>query len=216
MQKIKPCKLCEKKRYANLSWCYQHYREREKLKKEETKSKKLARKLASKGFQESERKRLHKQAWKLMSEYIRRKNANLDGYVYCYTCGNVMHWTQANAGHFKHDRLDFDERNLKEQCVACNLHNSGRLDVYAERLIEENGLEWFKQLCRDANEYNKYDVERLKSIIIDLTNKLKTMSNFYKSECCSAQVSDIHLSSGTGICQNCGARCNLVSETDNQ
>lgn len=171
--------MCSKNRYANLSWCYQHYRERERLKKEESKVKKLTRKLASKGFQESERKRLHKQAWKLMSEYIRRKNENPDGYVYCYTCGKAMRWTEANAGHFKHDRLDFDERNLKEQCVGCNLHNSGRLDVYAENLIADNGLEWFKQLCRDANEYNKYDSETLKKIISDLEIKLKVINNKY-------------------------------------
>ena len=172
MQNPKPCKSCEKKRYANQSFCYQHYREKEKLKKEESKAKKLTRKLASKGYQESERKRLHKQAWKLMSEVVRREGNNADGYDYCYTCGKPIHWTEANAGHFKHDRLDFDFRNLKPQCVNCNLHNSGRLDVYAEHLIKDNGLKWFNQLCRDANAYRKYDAESLKKIISDLEIKL--------------------------------------------
>ena len=172
MKAQKSCKLCDKNRYANISFCYQHYREIEKKKKIDKLEKKRASKLASKGFQESERKRLHKQAWKLMSEVVRRTGANLDGFTECYTCQSVIHWSKANAGHFKHDRLDFDFRNIKTQCVACNLHNSGRLDVYAERLIEENGLEWFTQLIRDSNSYNKYDAERLKVIILDLKEKL--------------------------------------------
>jgi len=174
--KSKNCKLCDKPKYLQSKFCYAHHREIEKLKKIERLEKKKAKKLASKGFQESERKRLHKQAWKLMSELVRRTGANLDGYNYCYTCGKVVHWSEANAGHFKHDRLDFDFRNLKCQCVACNLHNSGRLDVYAENLIRDNGLEWFNQLCRDSNEYNKYDTERLKVIIIELTEKINKIN----------------------------------------
>ncbi len=165
------CKKCDKKRCANVSLCFTHYREAEREKKLMKKEKSKLRKESSKKFQESERKKLHKEAWRLMSEIVRRDGVNLDGYGECYTCGAVIHWTSANAGHFKHDRLDFDFRNLKRQCVACNLHHSGRLDVYAEKLIEENGLEWFKKLSTDANAYNKYTVDKLKEIIKDLQNR---------------------------------------------
>lgn len=173
----KPCKLCSSKRFANTSWCYKHYREREKLKKEEKAANKLARKVETKKFKESLRKTLHRKAWSLMSEWIRRREANRDGMVQCYTCLRWKHFKETNAGHFKHDRLDFDERNLKVQCIRCNQHESGKLDVYAERLIRENGLEWFNQLVRDAWAHQGYSVDDLTKIIADLKEKVSKLEN---------------------------------------
>lgn len=173
MNKPKPCKLCSKKRFANTSWCYSHYRKMEKEKREARALKKKLRKEGSKKFSESLRKKLHKKAWKLMSEWIRRKDSNADGYNYCYTCDKPIHWKEAHAGHFKHDRLDFDERNLKIQCPKCNKYYSGRLDVYASNLIRDYGLEQFRELEKDANSYRKYQIEELHEIIESLKLKLK-------------------------------------------
>jgi hypothetical protein len=131
--------------------------------------------MLKKPIKEKTRKKLHKKAWALMSEWIRRKDANQDGFTYCYTCDKVIHYKEANCGHFKHDRLDLDERNLKCQCVGCNKYHSGRLDVYASKLIAENGLRWFRKLERDACKYNKYDIKRLEEIIEDLKIKLRTL-----------------------------------------
>jgi hypothetical protein len=171
----KPCKLCDKKRFANTSWCWQHFREREKLKKEEKARLKKERKESTKGFEKSLRKKLHNIAWKLMSEWIRRKDANRDGFVECYTCGRMKHYKETNASHYKHDRLDFDERNLKVQCITCNHHNSGELDIYAENLIRDYGLEWFNQLVRDAWAHQVYSCEELKNIIQDLKIKINNL-----------------------------------------
>lgn len=175
--KVKTCKLCHLPRFANTSWCSKHYREREKAKKEEKARLKKERHESTKGFKESLRKTLHKKAWKLMSEVIRRTGANLDGYNECYTCGAVKHYTEMNAGHYKHDRLDFDFRNIHCQCVKCNQHNSGELDLYAERLIREHGLEWFNQLVKDSWSHQGYSVEDLKVIIEDLKNILNKLNN---------------------------------------
>lgn len=171
----KKCKLCGTKRYANSSWCYKHFREREKLKKEEKARLKKLRKESTKGFEKSLRKKLHSIAWKLQSQWIRTKDANPDGFVECYTCGAFKHYKETNAGHYKHDRLDFDDRNLKVQCVRCNHSNSGELDVYAENLIRDNGLEWFNQLVRDAWAHQGYSAEDLKKIIVDLREKLSKL-----------------------------------------
>lgn len=174
---IKSCRLCNKERFANTSWCLTHYKEREKLKKEEKAKLKKERKENTKGFKESLRKKLHKKAWTLMSEYVRSKDANLDGFNECYTCNIVKHWRELQAGHFKHDRLDFDERNLKPQCPQCNKYKSGLLDVYAERLIRDYGLEWFNQLIRDAWSHKGYSVEELSAIINELKNRLEVIHN---------------------------------------
>lgn len=55
-----------------------------------------------------------------------------------------------NAGHFKHGVLDFDEMNIHCQCVKCNKWNSGELDIYAEHLIRDYGLDKFNDLCSRA------------------------------------------------------------------
>jgi hypothetical protein len=172
---IKTCKECRMKRFANTSYCFKHYREREKKKKEEKVQRVLLRKQSTKKFQENLRKKLHGIAWKLMSEWIRRKDANLDGFVECYTCGCWKHWKEMNAGHFKHDKRDFDERNVKCQCVTCNKYYSGRLDVYLMKLIEENGLEWVRKLIRDCWDKPGYTILELKQIILDLKEKIKTL-----------------------------------------
>ena len=119
-KKPKTCKLCDKERYANTSWCAFHYQQRElekKLKKKEREEKKAIDKVKKK-TEKDLKKLIHKRVWKLMSEYIRSKDADQYGFNYCYTCGAKKHWREFHCGHYKHDRLDFDERNLKQQCLT--------------------------------------------------------------------------------------------------
>lgn len=172
---MKPCKLCDKKRYANLSICFSHYKEREKKKRDEKNAKRLERKLLSKKWQKSELKTWRNKTWKLMSEWVRRKEADWRGYVPCYTCGVPHPWKELHAGHFQHGKLDFDERNLKPQCAACNTYNGGRLDVYAMRLVSEHGIEWVEQLRRDAAQHQGYSLEETKQIHAKLQELLKSL-----------------------------------------
>jgi len=37
--------------------------------------------------------------WKLVSEYVRRRHADENGYTACYTCGTIKHWKEMDAGH---------------------------------------------------------------------------------------------------------------------
>ena len=107
--------------------------------------------------------KLRKKVWTLMSEYIRSKAANHQGYVHCYTCGKQDNWRSMDAGHFIHNKLDFDPRNLKIQCGRCNRYLRGNLGVYAIKLVQEYGLEWVNKLQVDAqikgNNYNREEIE---------------------------------------------------------
>ncbi len=172
---IKPCKICGGKRHANINLCFSCYKKREKEKKEEKAIKKLERKQNTKKYQEKIKKTIHNKVWKLMSEYIRKKDADQYGYNYCYTCGEKKHYKELQAGHYKHDRLDFDERNLKPQCGKCNHYNSGELDLYAERLIRENGLEWFNKLVSDSWKHEGYSIEEMLEIEKDLKFKISAL-----------------------------------------
>ncbi len=167
----RPCKLCPSKRYANISWCYKHFKEREKKKREEKAERKLLRKQKSKTYLESERKKLHRKCWKLMSEKVRRSGMRQGSKNECYTCKKLFYWKKLHAGHYRHNTLDFDSRNLKPQCNSCNTYNGGKLDQYTMRLIEENGIEWLKQLHIDADRHPGYRLEDLKQIYLELKNK---------------------------------------------
>lgn len=125
------------------------------------------------GHSKKTKKKLHDSVWKLMSLYVRKKDADFNGFNKCYTCDIVKHYSELQAGHYKHDRLDFDERNLKPQCVKCNHFNSGKLDVYAERLIKDYGLKWFNKLVKDAWSHTGYSEEEMKKIKVELKEKLK-------------------------------------------
>ena len=117
-------------------------------------------------------KGLHKKAWKLFSEYIRRSERGI-----CFTCGIHKHWKEQNAGHYIHkDCLDFDPINIHCQCVRCNKWLSGNTGVYAERLIAEYGEEAIAELRQRANKIKKFSLNELKHIINNLETKLKVLS----------------------------------------
>ncbi len=112
--------------------------------------------------------KLRKKAWTLYSLKRRTEEKDFQDMVQCFTCPARVHYKEANLGHFKHNKLDFDPRNTRIQCVTCNLYKSGRLDVYAVRLIEENGLEWVKKLEQDAARFIGYKRSELDEIINNL------------------------------------------------
>lgn len=146
------------------------------MNREEKAKKKLERKTSSKKFQKSELKKWKAKTWKLMSEWVRRKDADWRGMVQCYTCYEWLPWQEAHAGHHFHGRLDFDERNLRPQNAACNTYKGGMLNVYAKRLIKENGLEWYEQLERDAAQHPGYRLEELKEIYNALKEKISKLN----------------------------------------
>lgn len=162
---FRKCKTCKEKFRGykqNGIWvsrlCLKCRKEREAEKKEKKKT--------TKKYQKSERKKLHKKAWTLISLKIRKDALGWRDYYYCYTCEKAFpSISDLQCGHRYHGRLDFDERNLKGQCVQCNHHLSGNLGSYERRLIEDKGLEWSKKLELDANTHLGYTIQELKQII---------------------------------------------------
>jgi hypothetical protein len=172
MMNKKPCKICKvKKKYANTNLCWDCYRAREKNKKEEKALKKKLRKESTKKFKENLRKSLMNIAWKLMSEYVRRRDKGV-----CFTCRKINDWRKCHAGHRHHGKLNFDEMNINCQCNSCNTYLHGNLGSYERHLIEKYRLEEVKELEKRAWEKgNNYSIEELKDIINNLTNRLKDL-----------------------------------------
>ena len=104
---------------------------------------------------------LWNRAWQLQSKYIRLKYADFQGYVHCYTCDKVFHWTQLQAGHFVHQSYDFDiEANIRPQCTACNNWGHGKPLEYYLHLVQEIGKEAADNAKnrKHSNPYNRQDL----------------------------------------------------------
>jgi len=121
-------------------------------------------------------KALHKKAWALKSEYIRRSEKGI-----CFTCGVHKPWKEQQAGHYIHgDCMDFVELNIHCQCVRCNKWLSGNEGKYAERLILEYGLDAVLGLReiereRKAKTY-KYTIFELENEILKYKTLLQELS----------------------------------------
>jgi hypothetical protein len=104
---------------------------------------------------------LKRQAEKVFHAWICKR----DNYE-CYTC-----FSKGNeAGHYWHNKLDFDPRNLHCQCVRCNRFLHGNLGQYAINLIDKFGREWFEKLRTDAHTTsNKFSRSELEEIIRQYT-----------------------------------------------
>ena len=100
---------------------------------------------------------LRKKAWRLFSEYVRKRDKNV-----CFTCGGYA----THAGHFIHkDALDFVPLNIHAQCVRCNLFLSGNLAEYTIRMIDTYGREAVDGLWARKNEVHKWNIPELEELI---------------------------------------------------
>jgi len=78
-----------------------------------------------------------------------------------------------HAGHYIHNRLDFDQRNIRVQCPKDNTYLHGRLDVYTIKLIEELGMDGLHQLRKDAFQHPGYT----RADLVALIEKYKSYAN---------------------------------------
>ena len=109
--------------------------------------------------QKTIRKRLHAKAWKLMSEYVRKRDNHI-----CVTCGKPG----TQAGHFHHGKLDFCFENVHCQCAGCNKYKHGNLAKYASYIVNTYGVGKLEELELWSNEVIKYTVSDYEAIINNL------------------------------------------------
>jgi hypothetical protein len=111
-------------------------------------------------------KSLKNKAWKLCSEYVRRRYADEGGFCGCYTCGAPIHWKlEAQAGHAIPGRTNsvlLDCSIIRPQCYGCNCCRGGMHHVFATKLIREHGMEWWEDkliAARQAVKLTRTDYE---------------------------------------------------------
>lgn len=84
--------------------------------------------------------KLKKELDALVSRYVRLSHASAKGFVRCYTCGALKHWKKIQCGHFirrQYLATRFDLRNLRPQCVGCNIYGDGKMVEFSKKLEKE-------------------------------------------------------------------------------
>lgn len=119
---------------------------------------------------------LKKKAWKLCSEYVRKREADEGGFVHCYTCGAPIHWKyEAQAGHSipsRNNAVLLDDSICRPQCYVCNIRKNGQHHIFATKLIQENGLEWWEKKLEGARQIVKYTRADMEALIESFKAKL--------------------------------------------
>jgi len=168
----KLCRLCEKQRYGTSSWCFLHYRQREKAKREEKKRKKTERRLNSKAYEESQRKMLVKKLDIVFSKLIRSTDA-------CLYCGKTSAQAQLHCSHVysrKNLSVRWDEMNAKPLCAYH--HRRFWHEQPKEALEWLTGLwgeEHMAKLKLKANAVKIWTTDDLKSLLSELQEKLSKL-----------------------------------------
>lgn len=114
-----------------------------------------------------------------MSIWVRKSQADWKGDVKCVSCPSVHPWNSGliHAGHFQHDKLDFDPMNIHPQCRNCNYkYNKNAQAFYGAWMGITYGEKAIEELRKKANKKgNYYSFRDMEDIIKDLETKLKNL-----------------------------------------
>lgn len=169
------CKLkdCGRKRFQIRTLCLFHIRERERARKAERAEKKKLRRLNSKGYQESERKRLITKLDEVFSKFIRARDKR------CLYCGKGPEQAQLQCSHVysrKNLSVRWDEKNAK---ALCSYHHRRFWHEQPKEALEWLtglwGEEHMAELKLKANAIKQWTVPELKALLAELTEKLSSL-----------------------------------------
>ena len=122
------------------------------------------------------KRQLHKKLWKLFSEYIRRRDADGNGYVACCSCGGIHQWKQMDCGHYisrSYMYHRYNEMNNHAQCKGCNAFRQGNPVGYRQFLIQKYGEEKVVEM-EDTKKYpSGFTIDGLLLKIEEYKQKLK-------------------------------------------
>lgn len=119
---------------------------------------------------------LKKSCWKLLSEWIRRKDADEDGCVRCYTCNERMQWRDAHAGHFVPGRTGsvlLNPEVIRVQCPQCNIFRGGNYHAFTLRMLDEVGRARVDELLALRHRVKKWSRVELEALQADLRARLE-------------------------------------------
>ena len=122
------------------------------------------------------RSKLVKKLDNIFSQYIRLSNSK-NGNCTWVTGGKVGDWKNGGmqAGHFmsrKHYSTRWDERNVKPQCVGCNMFKAGEQYKFSLYL----GGKLSEELLEESRKIRKFTSDELEEMVIHYTKEVKKYS----------------------------------------
>lgn len=119
----------------------------------------------------------------IFSQYIRLRDADPSGFVYCCTCGKKLFWKEAQNGHWISRNVlitRYNENNCHAQCVGCNMFSeNGKPHLHELFIVDHHGADIRDNLLElskktyllKAVDY-KQSIERIKGEV-DYLKKIK-------------------------------------------
>lgn len=117
---------------------------------------------------------------KWFSLFIRLRDSDANGYGRCISCGKIVHYTDADCGHFinrSHMNTRYDERNCNLQCRACNRFDEGNNIGYTRGLIAKYGEKVIDELYVKKHLFRKYTGAELALLVEHYKKKVKELKN---------------------------------------
>ena len=101
-------------------------------------------------------KQLEKRLDIWFSLFIRARDSNEDGYIFCCTCGRPKKWRALNGadcGHYskRNKAHRFSETNCNAQCRYCNDRMKGEPDLHAGFIDKKYGEGTARELRESEN-----------------------------------------------------------------
>jgi hypothetical protein len=103
---------------------------------------------------------------RIFSTYVRLRDSN-NGYGRCISCGKIVHWKDADAGHLvnrSHLSLRWNEMNVNLQCRYCNRFKEGEGANYTMNLINKYGKEKVEYMLSHKHQVSRigdFEAEQL-------------------------------------------------------
>ncbi len=119
---------------------------------------------------------LDKKLWKLVSEYVRRREAGPSGFTRCVTCNGFDHWKQMDAGHFMKSRFlptKYSLKNVHPQCKICNQAKDGQQSIMGLYIDRKYGRGTADELIKLAHSGWLPDIFWYERQIADFREKLR-------------------------------------------
>ena len=123
--------------------------------------------------------KLKKKLDKYFSLWIRLKDADSNGYNFCFTCNKFDHYKNLQNGHFisrKYLSTRFDEQNCAPQCPKCNIFCYGEQYLFGQKLgselaesLQEKSRSTVKIFPYEYEERISYYKNRVEKILKDIS-----------------------------------------------
>ena|SRR3990167_4246517 len=129
---------------------------------------------------------LKKEADRVVSLYVRQSAANFQGYAKCFTCFKTFHWKEMHNGHYisrSHNSTRYDLENLRAVCRGCNFYGGQRHHhEFADGLLEELGVDRFKQLLKRGRILKQWKPQELQNIIDTYTPLVDNLDTYKQGD----------------------------------